>query len=75
MDNTRVLKILVVIVMTEDTITTSIGEKLDPIEYANKIMENPSGWWTSLDQNGVLSVSCHSFNYNEFIPDIENIRP
>jgi len=35
-------------------------------EFIKKIIERPSGWWTSLERNNVVSVCCHTFDSNQF---------
>ncbi|PIP94762.1 MAG: hypothetical protein COW00_01850 [Bdellovibrio sp. CG12_big_fil_rev_8_21_14_0_65_39_13] len=47
------------------------GEISDPINFARKIVEDPSGWWTNKNGNGAVTICCHSFDSNEFIPIIE----
>ena len=37
----------------------------DVFEFCRGILENPSGWRVSED-NGVVHVNCHHFDYNEF---------
>ena len=47
------------------------GEIKDPINFVRKIVEDPSGWWTSKDTDGVVKVCCHTFDSNRFVPKIE----
>ena len=47
------------------------GEIKDPINFVKGIVEDPSGWWTHQQTDGVVTVCCHSFDSNEFKPKIE----
>jgi len=42
---------------------------LNAISFVADIMESPSGWWCNY-YNGAVTVCCHSFDSNEFIPSI-----
>ena len=46
------------------------GEIKDPINFVKGIVEEPSGWWTHKNTTGVITVCCHHFDSNEFIPKI-----
>ncbi len=49
------------------------GKELDPVEFAKGLVEHPSGWWTAKNSNGTVTICCHSFNSNEFTPDIKPV--
>ncbi|MGE3611012.1 MAG: DUF3560 domain-containing protein [Bacteriovoracaceae bacterium] len=49
------------------------GKELDPVEFAKGLVEHPSGWWTAKNGSGTVSICCHTFNSNEFTPDIKPI--
>lgn len=49
------------------------GEITDPVEFVKGIVESPSGWWVSKDNNGIVTVCCHTFDSNEFRPVITPI--
>lgn len=36
------------------------------VKFAEKIVENPSGWWISENTDGIVSISCHHFDSNQF---------
>ena len=46
------------------------GEILEPISFIQGIVESPSGWWVSKNNDGTVTLCCHSFDSNEFIPVI-----
>ena len=46
------------------------GEIADVINFVEKIVEDPSGWRAYRD-GGTVSISCHSFDSNKFVPKIE----
>ncbi|NEX60097.1 hypothetical protein [Noviherbaspirillum galbum] len=39
---------------------------VDHLVMLEKLVESPSGWWTSLDGNGSVSLCCHHFDSNSF---------
>ena len=43
------------------------GEIKDPLYFIQRIIESPSGWWSSLRDNGGVNLCCHSFDSNKFI--------
>jgi hypothetical protein len=47
------------------------GPVADHILFAADIQESPSGWWTTLNENNVVSICCHHFKSYEFILDME----
>lgn len=49
------------------------GEIKNPIEFIKGIVEAPSGWWVRKNDNGSVSVVCHSFDSNEFMPIIKPV--
>lgn len=38
---------------------------LDNVSFAERLIERPSGWWTS-ERDGIVSICCHHFDSNEF---------
>lgn len=49
------------------------GEIKNPIEFVQGIVESPSGWWTMRNNSGLVSICCHSFDSNEFMPVIHPV--
>ena len=47
------------------------GPISDVIDFVERIVRNPGGWWVRKGCNGVVSICCHSFDNNEFTPVIE----
>lgn len=45
------------------------GAIKNAIDFAQGILESPSGWWTS-EREGIVHICCHSFDSNEFRPAI-----
>lgn len=41
------------------------GKIKNAVAFARRIMESPSGWWTS-ERDGIVSICCHHFDSNEF---------
>ena len=37
-----------------------------PLEFIKDIIDSPSGWWASLDQDGEVKLCCHHFDSNRF---------
>jgi len=43
-----------------------MGEIKNGESFARRIMESPSGWWVYGTKDGIVHVSCHTFDNNEF---------
>jgi len=43
---------------------------LNAVVLAARIVESPSGWWAT-ESEGVVSISCHHFDNNEFVPALQ----
>lgn len=41
------------------------GPIADHLAFARRLVESPTGWWTS-EENGVVSICCHHFDSNSF---------
>jgi len=53
----------------DNAVNYRMGEIKAPDSFLKRILESPSGWWC-FEQNGVVSICCHSFDSNEFTPVI-----
>lgn len=42
------------------------GKIKAPIEFIEKIIERPSGWWSTIQETGEVYLSCHHFDSNGF---------
>lgn len=52
------------------------GEIKAPLEFLRKLVEDPSGWWTLLNEESKsVSVCCHSFDSNSFALKLEKVEP
>lgn len=52
------------------------GEIQMPLEFLRKLVEDPSGWWTSLDtESNRVSVCCHTFDSNSFMLKLDKVEP
>ncbi len=47
------------------------GEIKAPHDFIQKIIEHPSGWWSSLGETGCVNLCCHHFDSNGFVLDLE----
>jgi len=54
----------------DNAINFSCGIIENAVVFVEKIVESPSGWWVSANQNGQVSICCHHFDSNEFTPKI-----
>jgi len=43
------------------------GEIKKPLGFIKKIIEDPQGWWTSLQESGEVYLCCHHFDSNDFM--------
>ncbi len=50
------------------------GAIRDARAFAKDLIESPSGWWASDNRDSkAISICCHSFNSNEFVPDLDGV--
>ena len=55
----------------DNSVNFQEGPIVDGIQFAAKIIKNPSGWWVMEGHESKLGINCHGFNSNEFTPKIE----